>query len=132
MVGSGLGRSRSRRLPRSQTRLPSRWKGKVGHTGDLGECRGGTAGGAPGSDDMVGAGGSSVLGAGGGGEGAAACGLEGEGGGGYRRLLKGRRGPKAGCLCPGAHLCPSPRAGHPGTPRVTTIPTTPPAPPGCI
>lgn len=64
MVGRGLGRSRSRRLPRSQMRLPSRWKGKVGHTGDLGECRGGTAGGALGSDDMVGSAGSSVLGTG--------------------------------------------------------------------
>lgn len=42
-------------------RLPSRWKGKVGHTGDLGECRGGTAGGALGSDDMAGSVGSSVL-----------------------------------------------------------------------
>ena len=63
-MGRGLGRSRSRRLPRSQTRLPSRWKGKVGHTGDLGECRGGTAGGALGSDDMVGPAGSSVLGTG--------------------------------------------------------------------
>lgn len=61
MVGSGLGRSRSSRLPRSQMRLPSRWKGKVGHTGDLGECSGGTAGGALGSDDMVGPAGSSVL-----------------------------------------------------------------------
>lgn len=46
-------------------RLPSRWKGKVGHTGDLGECRGGTAGGALGSDYMVGSVGSSVLGSGG-------------------------------------------------------------------
>lgn len=64
-MGRGLGRSRSRRLPRSQMRLPSRWKGKVGHTGDLGECRGGTAGGALGSDDMVGPAGSSVLGTGG-------------------------------------------------------------------
>lgn len=63
-MGSGLGRSRSRRLPRSQTRLPSRWKGKVGQTGDLGECRGGTAGGAPGSDDMVGSAGCSVSGLG--------------------------------------------------------------------
>lgn len=65
MVGRGLGRSRSRRLPRSQIRLPSRWKGKVGHTGDLGECRGGTAAGALGSDDMLGSAGSSVLGSGG-------------------------------------------------------------------
>lgn len=64
-MGRGLGRSRSRRLPRSQMRLPSLWKGKVGHTGDLGECRGGTAGGALGSDDMAGSLGSSVLGSGG-------------------------------------------------------------------
>lgn len=64
-MGRGLGRSRSRRLPRSQMRLPSRWKGNVGHTGDLGECRGGTAGGALGSDDMVGSVDSSILGSGG-------------------------------------------------------------------
>lgn len=64
-MGRGLGRSRSRRLPLSQMRLPSLWKGKVGHTGDLGECRGGTAGAALASDDMVGSAGSSVLGSGG-------------------------------------------------------------------
>jgi hypothetical protein len=54
LVGRGLGRSRGEIPPRSQTLLPSLWKGKVGQTGDLGEWRGGTTGGDVGSDVMVG------------------------------------------------------------------------------
>lgn len=53
-MGRGLGRSRDETLPRSQTLLPSRWKGKVGQTGDLGECSGGTAAGGGGSEVMAG------------------------------------------------------------------------------
>lgn len=54
LVGRGLGRSRDETLPRSQTLLPSRWKGKVGQTGDLGECSGGTTAGGVGSEVMAG------------------------------------------------------------------------------
>lgn len=54
LVGRGLGRSRDEMPPRSQTLLPSRWKGKVGQTGDLGEWRGGTTGGDVGSEVMAG------------------------------------------------------------------------------
>lgn len=54
LVGRGLGRSRDEMPPRSQTLLPSRWKGKVGQTGDLGEWRGGTVGGDVGSEVMAG------------------------------------------------------------------------------
>lgn len=53
-MGRGLGRSRDATLPRSQTLLPSRWKGKVGQTGDLGEWSGGTTGDDVGSEVMVG------------------------------------------------------------------------------
>lgn len=53
LVGRGLGRSRDVTLLRSQTLLPSRWKGKVGQTGDLGEWSGGTTGGDVGSEVMV-------------------------------------------------------------------------------
>lgn len=51
-MGSGLGRSR-RAPPRSHTLLPSLWKGKVGHTGDLGEWSGGTTEGDVDSDDVM-------------------------------------------------------------------------------
>lgn len=54
LVGRGLGRSREETPPRSQTLLPSLWKGKVGQTGDLGEWSGGTTGGDVGSDVMAG------------------------------------------------------------------------------
>lgn len=53
LVGRGLGRSRRRWLPLSQIRLPSRLKGKMGHTGDLGEWRVGTVDWEVWSDDMV-------------------------------------------------------------------------------
>lgn len=53
-MGRGLGRSRDETPPRSQTLLPSRWKGKVGQTGDLGEWSGGTTGGDVGSEVMAG------------------------------------------------------------------------------
>lgn len=52
-MGRGLGRSRDETQPRSQTLLPSRWNGKVGQTGDLGEWSGGTTGGGVGSEVMV-------------------------------------------------------------------------------
>lgn len=54
MVGRGLGRSRGGTPPRSQTLLPSLWKGKVGQTGDLGEWSGGTTWGDVDSEVMVG------------------------------------------------------------------------------
>ena len=53
LVGKGLGRSRDETLPLSQTLLPSRWKGKVGQTGDFGEWSGGTTGDDVGSEVMV-------------------------------------------------------------------------------
>lgn len=54
LVGRGLGKSRAEAPLRSQILLPSRWKGKVGQTGDLGEWSGGTTGGEVDSEVMVG------------------------------------------------------------------------------